>query len=802
MNNDVRRFTPFQIAYHWAQALPYLVLLATGGILLVERGAAIEFIPIKTLSQIHKICGFVMIATIGQTILVALIARRFSELGLTFTEALLWHPRDLRWLLKIPLNTLLGRISVPSSGYLNAGQKIHVLLQAVAVPVFIVTGLAMIFVPGALAPWIVHAVLFVPTLSFVLLHIFLSLINPETRKSLRTAFTGFVSTTYAIKHHAVWMGAGEREESGSFVSLPILVATLAVACALIAAGIWAYGPEAAVARGKELWQQQGADLILPGHVCASHTVDPGQYDCLSCHTYFDTNPSSSCLACHTKIGNVLAKRIGYHGRLEGECVSCHPDHGGLNFDIRQFDGATFNHNQARYSLQGKHQTTACKGCHLRDRPGNEYQRTQYIDLRFKMCLDCHDDPHESPEFEDCKRCHTLDGWNAPHLLFDHNRDTRFLLNGQHIVTPCAGCHKDEDGNLLLRFHEVGNHCIDCHDDPHRGSLGMDCKQCHSEDSWTGRQVHFDHNRDSDFHLLGKHTETKCEACHVPEDGKPLGAAKFKELGTRCADCHEDPHRGQFKQSCEECHSEQGWTGRWVRDAHGAGAEFPLLGKHANVQCVECHSVPDGNAPLAAARFAGVSRTCVGCHPDPHEGQMRHECKTCHSEKGWKGSHLLFSHDEHSTFRIDALHSGVACAACHPGTDKPLYRPLPNTCETCHDDIEKGMQGIVSWASGAPDPHYGRVGCLECHPQDVPPQSAADYGRLCAHCHTQHYEGLYHDWNKSLNERITQIQYSLLGDTPTDDIKDAGPTDRLKVIQKLGSHNVQFSRSLLDGLVRK
>ena len=152
-----------------------------------------------------------------------------------------------------------------------------------------------------------------------------------------------------------------------------------------------------------------------------------------------------------------------------------------------------------------------------------------------------------------------------------------------------------------------------------------------------------------------------------------------------ANCHIDPHRGQFKESCTTCHTEQGWTGKQLVFSHEHDTRFPLHGKHAELQCQQCHKAADSEASLASASFSTLSTQCRQCHNDPHQGQFRQSCTTCHSEQGWKGQNLLFDHNRHTPFKIDAIHGGIACSRSSRAGRAPGLPPLRQAATVPHHD---------------------------------------------------------------------------------------------------------------------
>ena len=66
----------------------------------------------------------------------------------------------------------------------------------------------------------------------------------------------------------------------------------------------------------------------------------------------------------------------------------------------------------------------------------------------------------------------------------------------------------------------------------------------------------------------------------------------------CSDCHRDPHKGEFKQGCESCHTTSRGRNRALPTTFDhSKTSFPLLGKHLEVPCVSCHQSADFKAPI-------------------------------------------------------------------------------------------------------------------------------------------------------------------------------------------------------------
>jgi hypothetical protein len=297
---------------------------------------------------------------------------------------------------------------------------------------------------------------------------------------------------------------------------------------------------------------------------------------------------------------------------------------------------------------------------------------------------------------DCVACHVehagIDGELRPfdQRRFNHATDTRFPLDGVHAAATCAGCHKTRS------FLTAESSCVSCHADPHTPTLGTRCETCHTTtEKFVAARTRFDHSRTS-FRLTGAHVKVMCAGCHV---NKVLSGLKF----AACSDCHSDPHSKPMGTSCASCHTTATWRTQQVDHSRTA---FPLVGRHAPVDCVKCHTRP----ALEVKPRAG---TCAACHTDPHSGVFKQDCASCHTESGFQKGTF-----DHSTTRFPLLdkHSGLSCAACHKGATgsaavsvRPIaspirpaiaapqgvqdFRGLSTTCVSCHTDIHRGELGV-------------------------------------------------------------------------------------------------------------
>lgn len=406
-------------------------------------------------------------------------------------------------------------------------------------------------------------------------------------------------------------------------------------------------------------------LVMPGDLIEGHAEL--EDDCSNCHVSFsEEGESELCLDCHELVDRDIAERRGFHGRrqevLEQECRYCHTDHDGRDADIVQLDTETFDHTDTDFMLEGAHAILPCASCHtdeakFRDAPND--------------CVGCHeeDQPHQGRLGTDCAACHEETGW-AELKPFDHS-ETGFALAGAHAEVTCTSCHVGEV------YEGLPTDCIGCHQiqDVHAGRFGEECDTCHVVEAWT--EVRFEHDRDTEFSLVGAHEDAACEACHATD-------AFAEDLATDCFGCHEadDAHEGQLGKACDTCHAPAGWAVDVAFD-HDI-TRFPLLGLHTLVPCEGCHLDP---------AFRSAEPSCASCHQDDdiHEGSLSDQCETCHNPNGWE--FWTFDHDTETDFALTGAHQGVSCGSCHTQAAAASLA-ISQDCVSCHaeDDVHDGRFG--------------------------------------------------------------------------------------------------------------
>lgn len=339
-------------------------------------------------------------------------------------------------------------------------------------------------------------------------------------------------------------------------------------------------------------------------------------------------PFKACTSCHAD---------PHQNQFGNDCTKCHNTTGWANIKSGAFD-----HNKTRFPLKGLHRVLGCENCHTKS------GKTVYKGLAHEKCQDCHGDAHvgqfaERKDAGDCASCHSEAGFLPPGYGVErHNTESEFVLAGAHVAVACNSCHvQTEPGEIkqilgleklpekqLALFVLDNRKCTDCHVDPHKGQFEEKiekggCETCHNTDGWEA--LKFDHDKDADFPLEGKHGSQPCSKCHFRTDvGTASERTRYKGLPTFCEDCHADVHLGQFAQAekatpdkprtdCARCHNAEGF--KPTSFDHNQHSRFTLTGAHQNVLCTKCHVKVSLAGGQITPLYKPLSMKCQSCHSD-------------------------------------------------------------------------------------------------------------------------------------------------------------------------------------------
>lgn len=379
-------------------------------------------------------------------------------------------------------------------------------------------------------------------------------------------------------------------------------------------------------------------------------------DCRSCHQSLKfSKMEKDCISCHKDI---------HQGTVGFDCTSCHNS---TSWIVKDIIGL---HQTSRFPLLGAHKLLDCAQCHI------DYPELKFEPLNLD-CYACHaqnyisaqSPNHTASKFStDCQECHSVNAFSWSTTNINHSF---FPLAGAHALPNCFSCHQ-QGGN----FSGLSPECYSCHrsdyestNDPNHITSGLPttCEVCHSINGW--EPADFNHNL-TQFPLTGIHVTVNCTSCHT--NG-------YSGTSTECYSCHQTDYNGTndpnhitegFPTDCSLCHTTSGWDGATFD--HNLSA-FPLLGKHLQVDCANCHTTV----------YSGTPIECLSCHQQnfnqtadpPHQSlNFSGECLICHTMNGWIPATF-----DHNFFALSSKHISLNCNECHSLT---AYQPQ---CISCHLD---------------------------------------------------------------------------------------------------------------------
>jgi len=408
-----------------------------------------------------------------------------------------------------------------------------------------------------------------------------------------------------------------------------------------------------------------------------------------------------------------------HGKnFDIDCSMCHQsDSWKINLSKVSFD-----HSKTKFNLIGQHQNVDCKSCHA-----------TLVFLKVKDdCNSCHKDIHQGTVGFECANCHSPNSWIVKDIIGVHQAG-RFPLMGAHKLADCAQCHH---AYPELKFDVLNVDCFACHAIDYNSAktpnhlttnFSKDCQECHGISSLTWSASNVNH---SFFPLVGGHALPSCYSCHNQNT--------FQGLTPECYSCHRPNYEATknpnhisagLPTTCNVCHSISAWA---PANFNHNITQFPLTGKHANLNCADCHK--NG--------YTGTSTECYSCHQqdyqstnDPNHVQLNYpqDCKACHNTSGWGDA--KFDHNL-SNFPLTGKHTSVSCADCHTngynGTSPECYschqpdyqsvsnpnhvqQNYPKDCIACHNTSGWGDAKFDHNSSSFPlTGKHTSVNCADCH----------------------------------------------------------------------------------------
>ena len=336
----------------------------------------------------------------------------------------------------------------------------------------------------------------------------------------------------------------------------------------------------------------------------------------------------------------------------------------------------------------------------------------------RQCFGCHEmrqllasfDPAKDPHNGSCGMCHNPHTDIRPKAALKSCADANCHSNWRNVPFHVGAAHR-----------KVAERCETCHQ-PHAARVdASDCTGCHTEVRKGGGRLRpplpFDTTKalqqsqrliepgrsrgrgdappeddpatwssarppsPSDSFSHQRHRRLACLTCHTTTSPK---ATLTFEPPRGCQICH---HQRPLRSNCASCHAKDELTPTHNVAVEVAVPRHPprerIVGfehpEHAEIQCVQCHTVPVSLEPDSRVE------ACVACHDDHHTAER--DCAGCHQTREITQAHAR---------PIDA-HGG--CDECHAPATVAALTPTRPFCRTCH--------------SSSVD-HYAPKECTQCH----------------------------------------------------------------------------------------
>ena len=201
-NSNILRFRKSERLVHWALAIPFLVCFTTALVLVFYYNPD-PLRPYRAVfSWTHRISGVCLIIFP----MLAMIKCRgdWRIYFYNIKQAWIWTFDDVKWLSLMGAAAVSKKIKLPEQGKFNAAEKINFMKLMSTYPLYILTGVLIWLTDAAFLSWVLHFLMAVIATPLITGHLYMAMINPESRKGLNGMISGFVDKHWAKHHYGKW----------------------------------------------------------------------------------------------------------------------------------------------------------------------------------------------------------------------------------------------------------------------------------------------------------------------------------------------------------------------------------------------------------------------------------------------------------------------------------------------------------------------------------------------------------------------------------------------------------------------
>ncbi len=207
MKKMVIRFTPSERYFHNVVMFSFVFLLVTGMTMIFHNLLGMRNESRDFLSMSHKVMAVFFI--IAPVIVFALGDRKVWRENIKLATT--WGRYDIDWLMKKPFVNIVKGVDLPPEEKFNPGQKVWMMIAISGSFALIVSGIVIWLSESAILFIFLHTVTTFVMGMTLSGHIFMALINKDTREAVGSIIDGEVDADWAKRHHPLWMERMAKE---------------------------------------------------------------------------------------------------------------------------------------------------------------------------------------------------------------------------------------------------------------------------------------------------------------------------------------------------------------------------------------------------------------------------------------------------------------------------------------------------------------------------------------------------------------------------------------------------------------
>jgi formate dehydrogenase subunit gamma len=217
----ILRFAKSERMLHWCIAAPFLISFGTGVLLAIIYNPDPSRPWRSVFAAIHRVSGLAL----GIFPMVALLNNRHDVWIHLYNikQAWIWVYDDFKWLALMGLAAISSRFELPEQGKFNAAEKLNFMVLMSTYPLYVATGLLMWLTHLAVLSWILHCLMAMLATPLILGHLYMALINADTRAGLEGMISGHVDREWAKHHYRRWYRRHHEATEAPLPAQPLFI---------------------------------------------------------------------------------------------------------------------------------------------------------------------------------------------------------------------------------------------------------------------------------------------------------------------------------------------------------------------------------------------------------------------------------------------------------------------------------------------------------------------------------------------------------------------------------------------------